>query len=334
LAKESIDRALELKPDLPMAHLALGYYHYWGHSDYDQALEWFTTALKSLPNQSEVLAAIAYIERRQGRFEESIETLSKAIELNPQNVILSGNQCFTHIFVREYREAERIINRAISIAPDEAYGYQMKAWNQWIWKGDAETARAALDAAPVTPDPTAPFIEVSLHWMYEREYRKALDRLSSLPDRVIQSSLMFYSRDNLSAQAHSLLGESDKARAAYQEARTFLESELQKNPEDARLHSALGIAYAGLGKKEEAIREGERALELLPVSRDAATGPFRIEKLALIYTMVGELDAALDQIEYLLSIPSFISVHTLQVDPRLDPLREHPRYREIIEKYQ
>jgi tetratricopeptide (TPR) repeat protein len=334
MAKEAIDRALELQPDLPMAHLAMGYYYYWGHRDYDQALEWFSKARKGLPNRIEVFEAIAYIQRRQGRFEESIENLNKAIERNPRNRLLLLNQGFSHTFVREYQEAERYFDRGIALAPDDPFGYQMKAWNLWIWKGDAEAARVVLEAAPANPDPMAPVIDKSLHWLYERKYRKALDRLSSLPDRAIQSSMMLLSRDNLSAQAHSLLGESEKARAAYQEARAFLESELRKNPEDARLHSALGVAYAGLGRKEEAIREGERALELLPVSRDATTGPFRIEKLALIYTMVGEYDAALDQIEYLLSIPSFFSVQILQVDPRLDPLREHPRYREIIEKYQ
>jgi tetratricopeptide (TPR) repeat protein len=129
------------------------------------------------------------------------------------------------------------------------------------------------------------------------------------------------------------MGEPELAHASYDSARAILEKELDAHPNDHRVHSALGIAYAGLGRKEDAIREGKRGVELFPVSKDALIGPVRIWDLAEIYTMVGEYDAALDEIEYLLSIPSLMSVPWLRLDPIWDPLRDHPRFQALLEKY-
>jgi tetratricopeptide (TPR) repeat protein len=130
-----------------------------------------------------------------------------------------------------------------------------------------------------------------------------------------------------------MLDKPELARDGFEEARVILERELEKRPDDHRFHTALGIAYAGLGRKEEAIREGKRAVELRPISLDAIDGPGLIGNLALIHTMVGEHDAALDQIDHLLSIPSGFSVGILELDPSWDPLRNHPRYQEIVKKY-
>jgi tetratricopeptide (TPR) repeat protein len=113
----------------------------------------------------------------------------------------------------------------------------------------------------------------------------------------------------------------------------LLEEELRKRPKDPRIHSSLGIVYAGLGRKEEAIREGKLAVQLYPVSKDAMDGPQLVTNLAIVFVMAGNYDLALDQIEYLLSIPSFFSVNLLQLDPRYDPLCKHPRYAQLLEKY-
>ncbi len=121
------------------------------------------------------------------------------------------------------------------------------------------------------------------------------------------------------------------AREKYEEAMKSLESKLRENPEDHRLHSSLGIAYAGLGLKEEAIRAGERGVDILPVSEDAMSGTVQLEDLAQIYTMVGEYNLAIDQIEYLLSIPGNLSIPLLRIDPKWDPLRENPRFKKLLE---
>ena len=130
---------------------------------------------------------------------------------------------------------------------------------------------------------------------------------------------------------HRLLGSSELARASFETARDRLEKELREKPDDYELHSLLGISYAGLGRKEEAIREGKRAVELLPVSKDALWGPEVIDDLAFVYALVGEQNAAIDQIEYLLTIPSGISVPLLRISPRYDPLRNHPRFKKLLE---
>jgi serine/threonine-protein kinase len=119
--------------------------------------------------------------------------------------------------------------------------------------------------------------------------------------------------------------------ASYDTARALLETKLQDQPQDARLHSSLGIAYAGLGRVEEAIRAGKMGVELLPVSKEAWSGAWRVEDLARIYVMVGEYDAAIDQLEFLLSRPGELSVGLLRLDPTWEPLREHPRFQRLLE---
>jgi serine/threonine-protein kinase len=118
----------------------------------------------------------------------------------------------------------------------------------------------------------------------------------------------------------------------YDSARRFLEAKVQESPEDPRVHSALGIAYAGLGRKEEAVREGKLAVELLPVTMEALRGPVLVEDLARIYVMVGEYDAAIDQLEFLLSIPSETSISLLKLDPAWAPLRDHPRFQKLLKR--
>ena len=326
-ALEAVNQALSLQPDLPAAHLALGYYFYHGKREYDRALAELAIAEKGLPNSSLVFEARGYIRRRQGHFEESLEHLEKAIELNPLAVNLLEEQAGTYTALRRYEEAERYYDLAISAAPDAIGPYLRKALMEWLWNGRVREARAALETMPSTDDPLA-----AQYWfrqeVMERNYEQALERLSSL---TLES---FLDRRSLwKAQVYQMWDKPELARAGFEEGRILLERELERQPEDPFLHTALGVAYAGLGRKEEAIREGKRAVELYPISADAFDGPALIENLALIYTIVGEHDAALEQIDHLLSIPSGLSVGLLELDPSWDPLRKHPRYQEIVEKY-
>jgi tetratricopeptide (TPR) repeat protein len=150
---------------------------------------------------------------------------------------------------------------------------------------------------------------------------------------VLDPQLLYYPKDLLYAEAHALLGDRDSARVYYDSARAFLELKIREQPEDSRMHSGLGIAYAGLGRKEGAIREGRLAVELMPVSKDAFVGPFRLEDLARIHAMVGEYDAAVEQLDSLLSIPSRFSAPLLRIDPTWDPLRDHPQFQALLDKY-
>jgi tetratricopeptide (TPR) repeat protein len=166
--------------------------------------------------------------------------------------------------------------------------------------------------------------------VYEGNYQKALDRLS-LKSEDIDNQGSFIPRAMRSAGIYRYMNESDFAKKSYDEGRNILEAKIQRQPDDARFHSTLGIAYAGLGRKEDAIREGNLGVELLPVSKEAMGGTSRVGDLARIYVMVGEFDLAVDQIEYLLSIPGGLSIPLLQLDPAWAPLREHPRFKKLVE---
>ena len=144
----------------------------------------------------------------------------------------------------------------------------------------------------------------------------------------------FIPKAQLSAQIHGLMNRPQLARADYDTARALLETKLQEQPQDERLHSSLGIAYAGLGRMAEAIRAGKKGVELLPMSKEAWRGAYRVEDLARIYVMVGEYDAAIDQLEFLLSRPGDLSIALLRLDPHWKPLWDHPRFQALVEKYE
>ncbi len=333
MAKRAVERAVELAPQSVQVHLALGYYHYWGHKEYERALEEFAIAGKDLPNDAELLAATAYVYRRQGRWEEALVKLEKALELDPMDAEKALTHGHTYYLLRRYPDAVRYYDRATALAPDLAWSYMSKVEAYWLWRGTTEEARAALEEMPKTEDPLNTWI---WFWqeIYEGEHQAALERLSS--SSFDQSAAFWeglFPRALLSAFVHDLLNEPDLARRDYDSARSILEKELAQRPDDYRVHSALGMALAGLGRRDEAIREGRRAVEMYPVSKDALWGPGQVKTLALIYTMVGEHDAALDQIEYLLSIPSNVSIPYLRLDPRWKPLWDHPRFKELEERF-
>ncbi len=331
MAKAAVDMALNLQPDLPEAHLALGYYYYWIQRSYDRALEEFTVAEKSLPNDPRILEAIAFILRRQGNFEEGLRNLKRASEISPRDASKAFEVAVTYMALRKYPEAERYYDRSIFLEPDMIYGYVWKAWNYWLWDGSIEKARAALEEMPKKMDSTSVYYWF-LQELYEKNYKSALERLSSATIESIEIQEVYIPRAQLVGLIYQLMNEPERARAFFNSARAILEREVKERPDDARVHSSLGIVYAGLGRKEEAIQEGEIAVELFPVSQDAFFGAERVEDLACIFTMVGDYEAALDKIEYLISIPSYFSVSLLQLDPIWDPLRNHPRFQRLLEE--
>ncbi len=329
-ARIAAERALEIDPDLPEGHRALAYYHYRGHRDYEAALEEFAIAARALPNDSQLLEGIAYIWRRQGRFEEAAANLEKAFEIQPKSDWIAAELAQTYSTMRRYPAADRFYHRAIALTPDQPAPYQSRALNYLKWRGEAAAARRTLESMP-RQDATGSVLAWYRLEVFERNYRAALEHLDrNTKARLIGVESASYPRDLLHALVYRRLGEPEVARAHFENARLLLERLLPPGKVDARLHITLGLTYAGLGRKDDAVREGRLAVEQYPLASDAFIGPRFLEHLAEIYVMVGDHDAALDQLELLLSIPSDLSVPMLKISPQWDELRGHPRFEALL----
>ncbi len=330
--REAVDRALELQPDLPEAHWALGRYYYT-RRDYDRAMEEYRSVLGSQPNNSEALFDIGTVQRRWGEWEQAATKMSEALELDPRNGAYAWDLAATYTFMRSHAEAERYYDRAISLAPDMGLVYGLKSALYLTTEGNVEKARQSLEGKPdVEAGPRRggwPWLQA--WWAYldvlEGHYEEALERLSLGSDSVTY----YFAK----AGIYHLSNQPQLKHAYYDSLRIVLEAAVAGHPEEARYHGILGIAYAGLGRKDDAVREGQSALTLLPLSEDAFYGTAMNRLLAETYVLVGEHDAAIDQLELLLSIPAaYVSAPWIRVDPVWDPLRGHPRFQALLQRYE
>ncbi len=332
-SKKAADEALQLNPQLVEAHIALGFYYYWGFLDYDNALKEFAIAQRSQPNNSLVLLAVGSVYRRQGKMDDAAAAMIKAAEIDPRSSEVAYNLSQTYVLQRRFADAEREISRAISLAPDilDRYGY--KSFIMLAGYGDIAKAKSALnEASAITgfgSNREIHFSQLSVA-LLERNYPAALSVLSSGSDDFIANQFIYAARTQLAAEVYDLMGNHEKARRCYDSARVTIEGKVAQRPDDARYHSALGIVYAGLGRPEDAIREGRKGVELLPISKEAWRGEYRVLDLARIQMMVGQQDEAVTNLEKLLSMPSELTAAWLRLDPRWLPLRNNPRFQKLI----
>jgi serine/threonine-protein kinase len=326
-------RALELAPGDPHVHLDLGYYQLWAYRDVEKALEEFARAGAGQPDNTEVLEAKGNVFLLQGLWEEALDAFQRAFDLSPRDGDLASNTASVLWIMRRYPEALAAADQAINLAPDTLWPYLYKVFVWRSWKGSAAEVRGTLEAFP---DATGGWERWAWFWqeMFEGRYREAFERLESTTEGWIRIKVLARPNSLFAAQAYELLDEPELARESYERARGFLEPEVLASPEDPRLRSSLGIVYAALGRKEDAIRDGIRATELLTRSMDGFYYLPYVIDLAHIYTIVGEDEAALDQIEYLLANPSWISAPFLRMDPRWNRLRDDPRFQALLEKYE
>jgi tetratricopeptide (TPR) repeat protein len=332
-ARSAADRAIELAPESPEAHFALGEYYYRVKREYEAALHELRLAKRDLPNHAEVKSVIAGVIRRQGQIEASIPKFVDALNLNPQDPENAIDLADCYFLLRRWEEATRYYDASIAIRSDQAAAYTRKAWVSWIGAGDVQAARVALLATPEERRSNSTWL-TAWFWqeIFEGRYQEALDLVLVLSDDEINP----ITRHLLVAQAHDLLNQPAQARAAYDLARAGLEPGVAEDPENYWLLSSLGIAYAGLGRHDDAIQTAERAVELYPMSKDPLDGPTLVKNLALIHTMLGEYDEAIRLINELLAFqcaggadyedlqPPAISVPMLRLDPRWKPLQDHP----------
>ena len=335
-AEAAVKKAFQLEPGLPEAHQAQGFYYYWGHLDYDRALEQFSIALKSQPNNSKLFFGMGLVRRRQGKLEQAVANLEKAVEIDPFSAEFLQQTANTYQLLRDYEVAERYWDRASSLRPDWSNIVVFRALCYLNWQGNPEKARRVLEEAEQAigsiNEPHLIFVWVLVE-VCAGNYQAALDRLSLASADALATQYFFIPKAQLSAQIHGLMNRPQLENTDYETARALLEAKLQNQPQDSRLHSSLGIVYAGLGRMAEAIRAGKKGVELLPMSKEAWRGAYRVEDLARIYVMTGEYDAAVDQLEFLLSNPGNLSASLLRLDPRWKPLWDHPRFQELVKKY-
>ena len=322
-----------LASGLPQAHLAMGYVHYWGHRDYANALAEFEQAQRDLPNDSAVLGAIAFIHRRQGKWNEALEGLEQAEVLDPRNSLWFCERGNTFAQLRRYTQAEEEYDRAMAVDPQ---GYRLAAYKALthLLAGEDAQARATLEQAPRGVDSAGVVAAVRFRmaWL-DRNADEALAALSATETDWVEEPFMSTVPSGLlRAQAWMLKGDADKARSEYGKTRDLLVAQLRDEPDNFNLLSVLAITEAALGRRNEAIEAAQRATTLIPVARDAIRGSSHLAMLAETYARLGEAKPAVELLRQLLDMPSgmFVSVPLLRQDPRWDPIRLDPGFQALL----
>jgi len=332
-AKEYIDRAKKINPGLPEVYLATGQYHYHGFLNYPAALIELNTGLEISPNNSELLEYTAYVKRRQGKMEETLEYLKRSLELDP----LSGMKNFslgeTYVFLRRYEDAEKFLKKSIAIVPEWSYPHIFLANLYILDSGEINKAyQILLNSLEFVTQ------EKELIVMTLIDFEIMLGQIDVVQQRLKNVSLdafdfqhLYVPKFQIFAEIFAAQNKHELKNAYYDSSIAFLEAKLKLKPDDSRLYCALGNAFAGLGENDNAIRAGRKAVELVPISIDAVNGFYKELELAKIYTMIGEYDLAIDKIDYLLSIPGELSVEYIKVDPVWKPLFTNSRLHNILD---
>jgi serine/threonine protein kinase/tetratricopeptide (TPR) repeat protein len=330
-AEMAAQKAEELAPESEEVLLALGYYHLWAHREINQAMKSWTQAEQIIPDDPRILVAKSNVYETQGNWDKAIGAIEKAIKFSPRDASMHTSLALYFWLKRDYSHAIELCNQAISLAPNENWPYLYKAFALWSWKGANEESKHAIEA--VHPD---------YHWLPwawfwqdvgERQFTRALNRLAVYDSDWIRNKMWAMPKSMMQGMLYDYIGNEDSALSKYQEALVLIKTEVTKWPEDPRYHCSLGFVLARLGRHDEALDEGNKAIELLPISKDAEYGIPYAENLAQIYVLIGEEDSAMDQIEMLFNIPSWMSVNWLKINPLYGQLNYNSRFQKIIKKY-
>ncbi len=322
LAFQAAEKSLKLQPDLVEGHLAMGYYYYHCGRDYLGALREFDRGLQIQPNNAEVYNAIACIYRRTGDFERAAENFVTALKLDPRSHLKAWDAGLTFGMMRMYDESEKYLRLTASLDPGFALAYIYRAWQKIIRDGDIGTARRILAEASGKVDLRSSKYYWWLARIIDPDYESILGSIAPGSDTAA-----FYIE---CAQLNRLLNRSDRMRGCADSARVILEQRLKAKPDDAVFISSLGLAYAYLGMAPEAISNGQQAVTLLPTTRDAFDALFLLVNLAEILVVCGQYDDAAAQLEYLMTIPGFVSASYLKLDPLWEPLHGRPDFDSLL----
>jgi TolB-like protein/tetratricopeptide (TPR) repeat protein len=332
LADAAIQSLRRLRPDAGETHLALARHLYWGYLDYDRARQQLSAAQQALPNNSEAFLFAAYIDRRQGRWEDSTRNFERASELDPRDVTILQQLSLSYESLRRYADAAAVLDRALTIATNDMFFRIQRAKVALHSQADTKPLHTTIDTVLSENPNAAPVVagEWLLLAVYEHDPAAAHRALAAMPpDGCYDAAIPFPNAwgDGLAGR---MRGDQRAAHDAFTKARAELEKMLRDQPDYAEAICALGVVDAALGNKEDAIREGRRAVELMPVSKNAIEGALLIKYLAAIYAWMGEKDRALKRLDKAVHLPGYLSYGQLRLDPIWDPLRGDPRFDKIV----
>jgi TolB-like protein/Tfp pilus assembly protein PilF len=338
LAKAAIDAAFRLKPDSGEAHLALATHLYFGYFDYDRARDELAIALRTLPNNARIFEWSGLIDRRQNRWHDAVRNHERAVELDPRNVRILSEAGVTYFCLRDYEQWRRTLDRAIALEPNNI-GYRLqRALSEVHERADIRPLQAFLEK--VFDDPALLRTNASdcfLVALWARNPVAADNALAAITenDFSARGNAVAFTRAYAKGLVARMKGDEDGARAAFNAARTEQEKVVRAQPDDFTKSSALcllGLIDAALGRKQEALSEGRRAVELLPITKNALDGPDVLYFYAVICAEVGERDLAIEQLKTLAKIPAGAKYGELGLDPFWDPLRGDPRFEKLVEE--
>ena len=332
-AEAAANKALSLQPELPEAHVAMGYFRYWGHRDYAGAIHEFSLAQSGLPNDAEVSGALAFIQRRQGNWSEAIRNLKRTCEVDPRNADNSYELGLTYVYTRDYKSARESFDRTLSLAPDYHAAKYHRAMLRVREAGDTTELLKVLDAVPPDLDPNFWDARRFHAFMLARQFDKARKLLSNHGPEMFTWQDFVRPKSLLEGLAATASGDDGAAKTAFEKARDVLQEAIAKNDSDPRLQSALGLAEANLGNSAAAVAAGERATSLLPMNSDAVDGPTYAVDLAKIYARTGRAGDAVQLVERLLQTAGPLTANELGLDPAWDRIRSDPLFRQLLGKY-
>jgi TolB-like protein/cytochrome c-type biogenesis protein CcmH/NrfG len=328
-------QALTLAPDLAEAHVALGLFHYYGFREYDLALAEFQRALELQPNNSLALSFIAFVHRRQGKWNRTLDELKRSIELDPRNPYILGGLAETNIFLRRWKEAEEFARRGLTIDPHESTCMAMLLLSSLNQTGNAQEPLQLLATFP--PDdlliPNTGTYDMVIGTRGEtfvlgRDFKSALKACET------GASAMINERQRLAAKTAIcvLAGDITGAEPDAEKARELLEARLREHPQDVRSLRALSWVYLALNRKNDAINIARQTLDLLPPEKDAVLGSGNLAALAEIQAQTSAAKEAVENLRHLLLIPAgeTISIARLKIDPVWDPIRNDPRFQQLL----
>src|SRR5438874_111579 len=341
-AKEALEKAQKLQPNSPESLLFVGYYQYWVQRDYELAKTTFEHVSKMLPGNAEVSYALGAVARREGLWDESVAYWERGLALDPRNTALLIEVAWTYAALRQFPRALKLYDRALDILPDELSLMALKAS---IYQAEGNLREAAKLLAQVNAETNSDAaVRIKLaQWRFERNQTEAIRFVQSRQARLHSASGIDKGiKQNGLALIHRVAGDTPQAKAFAEQARNTLEPLSKDQPDNAFVAAALAVAHAILDEKGPAINEAQRAITLVPSSKDRLSGPGFEENLALVEMIIGENSRAISTLTRLLQTPyggwlyspAPITPALLRLDPLWDPLRADPAFQKLCQEKQ